>query len=607
MGLIENILFNNPDLFNFDSNLLTVDGTGHLKLIHVDQDFIEDFDNDTGFIYNVNEAEFIDGKVQQKARALLNEQTFAASFYTQLKAQLGLGDLTITGYNGATITDNKLDLSGGVANKYIIIDADQNADSQQTGCVMLKYIPNYSGSPSAIQYMFTIAKSSSDSTNMISVYHSSNGQIYIWCRDENTSTIFQAAKGVWSPTAGITYFIQFNYNFTNQSTGLYINGSLFGSLQTQNFTRSSDIGVLMLGRGTGALTNQNWFCDGLVYFSDKQLVVSDFPTNACPNYRYSETSVILLEMEHIGDGTIINYNSFSLTYGYLPRVLLEIGRSGNNLYWNGSTWVISNNSYAQATDPNTFNTNSDALPVEGENYGTHTIVFPETDNQNYVSQLVANMHIDAYGANNPYMETITPLSHEGLINFLATLSIIGLDNITFNLYKNNDLYWFNISAWEISNGGYAQSNIANDILANINTFTTIPINSNLRIYFHSEDGTTTPHISIIEIEYNFYGNAEDTINKCIVWGWQLDQEGNPDQTPFTIALNKDQVYYKNNTIITREIITVTPTLTGYWEAEVIENENMEVGSFYNWTFGTKVYALTVKNQSTDAFTNLQPI
>jgi hypothetical protein len=115
---------------------------------------------------------------------------------------------------------------------------------------------------------------------------------------------------------------------------------------------------------------------------------------------YEETSVILPEMYYSGDGFIKLLNAVTSTYAGSPKVLIEIERSGENLYWNGIEWVVSDGTYVQSTDFTTFNLHCTSLDVVDKKYGQFTIVFPDSNIISSMSLFTANMKV-LYFSDNP--------------------------------------------------------------------------------------------------------------------------------------------------------------------------------------------------------------
>src|SRR3990167_7383770 len=69
--------------------------------------------------------------------------TFAASYDNDINGSWGNGVLTGIATGGASVSGGKLVLTN--ATKYVQYAALNNADSLQTGCIRLKYTPNYTG------------------------------------------------------------------------------------------------------------------------------------------------------------------------------------------------------------------------------------------------------------------------------------------------------------------------------------------------------------------------------------------------------------------------------------------------------------------------------
>lgn len=585
----------NPEELQIENGLLK------LFLQSAELPFTEDFMDDTDSIYDSTKFEFSGGKGQQIARILTTDQTFAASFYSSINAQLGLGDLIGTAYGGATITNNMLDLST-VPAKYVIFDADLNADSQQMGCIMVKVIPNYSGNPVQPQYFFCICADINDATNLITVYHNNNGSLYIWIKDQNNNTIFQANEGIWNPIQGNTYFFQFNYDFNTGNTRLYINGVQFGVTHTQTCIRSSFINAFLIGRFVTTVTNQYWFCDGIAVFSIPQSVVSDFSINVCPNYTYPETQVILPEMEHTLDGSILSFESFETIEGNEPHYTLQIGRSGDYLYWNGLSWVVSNNTYDQANNVSIFNANVGSLLVLGEKYGQFACFFKEQDNQGFIDSLTANMVVNTYYiASNPSAISNISFQADGLEAIIAETVILGLDNIKWILIQDNTEYWFNGSIWIPSNGTYDESNFIGDIDANKESFLIEGYGKSikLKIFFHTDDGTTSPTFENISIDFNFYGDLPE-LTQVHIWGFLRD---------LFIAKENDIIQIRpswtigDKTIITGNWKIINTYNYGYFEAICTIEENF-IPDHLEWKIGNKIYKTDFVNKSNIKFSEL---
>jgi hypothetical protein len=311
-------------------------------------------------------------------------------------------------------------------------------------------------------------------------------------------------------------------------------------------------------------------------------------------------------MEHTGDGTIIDFNSFTTIEGGTPRYTLQIGRSGDYLYWNGTAWVVSDGSYAQSTDETTFNANVGSLPVSGEKYGQFKIHFTDTNTQSYVDKLTANMRVNnGYLTTNPTIEPTGSFEMDGLEGFVETATKSGSDEIKYILKKDNTWYYHNGTSWVVSNQSYSQSNTAVEIQTYKGSFTSTGISFKWRGFLHSGDGTDTPELDSLTISYDFFSSGE-SLNKCVVWGYAYDAEGDPSDDNIIIKLNAGVVKYKTETTIVNETITITPNSNnGYWEVELVENDNMANSVKYIFNFGKNgVFVRTVPNAASKNFYDL---
>ena len=577
--MILNYPFENITNYLFDSDEIEIDVISKhvgLKLNQIDVDFTEDFDDDIDFIYDDTKSQFNAGQIEQIYKRL-NDETFYASYNNNINGNRGDGILTGTAAGGASVDSGELDLSYDDT-RYVDYDADQNASSPQTGCIELKgYKPNYSGNPSSTQILFSISAGQGNSVNSITLLHYSSGQLHLDVIDKDGFGILSINFPAWSPTLDNPYDFSLNYNFTAGSTRLFIDGTQHGSILTQTGTRDSNINLLRIGnRYNGGFTS-NFKIDAILIFSTVQHTSNYTPDwSGLYDYDYAGNSVILPEMEHSGDGTIKLFNSFALNYSGSPRILLEIGRSVNKLYWNGSAWVVSNEDYSQATDPSDFITNCTSLPVSGENYGQFTIVFPDSNTQSSVSELTANMNVDIYLTTNPKIKPSTTIRTNDYQDIVATINTSGSDSATFTMEVNGvEKYWTG-SAWADSSG-YSQSNTFTEIDTNLSTLLSDISDVRWVMYLHSENGTTSPTCELITITYNFSGETPDTINLCEVW-WHM-AEGNK----VYIYLKNDGIKYKNNVLLRREDYNfeIEAPANKYCEVELPDTVNMQLDALGN--------------------------
>lgn len=194
-----------------------------------------------------------------------------------------------------------------------------------------------------------------------------------------------------------------------------------------------------------------------------------------------------------------------------------------------------------------------------------------------------------YAIDNPQLVCNATFRCEGIDAFVETKSASGSDEIKYILKKGTVKYYWSGAAWVVSDGTYAQANTAAEIETNKATFTTVGVTVEITVLFHSDDGSTTPEIDTLQVDYDFSGSAPDTIDTCIVWGYTIQTDTGPDVETVKVFLVNDAVQYKTNITIMRETYTLTPDSNGYWEVELVETDNMQRAEKYAFQIGDEYY------------------
>lgn len=487
---------------------------------------------------------------------------------------LSSGKLLCTGSNGLYYTDP---LIGNLSGNFV---------------VKFKYTPNYNTGPSTNVNLFTLTPVSG-LTNAVCIFNSPAGNnIRITCNGLSANSF-----DVWTPTLGQEYI--FEIICINNQISVYIDGVQIGGTKTITPGMANNSVRAWVGACATIYNNANGEFDDFIIYSTS---IQD-ENYTIPETIYSAASAVLPELEYTGVGTLLSFDTFSTTETGFPRYILQIDRSGDYVYWNGAAWVVSSETYAQGTSQTDFNNNCLLINVNGKIYGQFKILFGDSNNQSSVSVLEAILTSQIYPVTNPYIEPTIGIIMEELIVFSSLFISAGLDDIRYVLKKDNAYYYYNGTTWAISDGSYslATTNTLTEIQENVETFTTVGIVFKPRAFIHSETGQTTPKLDYINGQYDFFASAEN-IETCTVWGYNLNDGGSADASPFTIQLSQDAVKYKTSTILRNDIITVTPDpLTGYWDIQLIETENMGPGAFYNFIFGDKIYSKKIPNEASKKF------
>lgn len=495
--------YNDSADYDFPDTIDITGGKAQLKLLENNVDFTEDFADDTGHTYESDKSEFIGGLNRQIDKRPANA-VFYASYTNNENGSWGNGTLTGTLGGSASVHDGYLDSLDG----YVEYPVDNFASmTGNAGCIRFRASFNYSGAAPNVQYIIQTAPST------ISRVYLAHNDIYLQCYIFNNAgaLIYNMTFG-WTPTQDVIYNIEINWNATHAY--IFVNGQL----------EDEDTGTLDIGEPTlfriGGGSNTAFKIYNIAVFNTLQHSSNYTPSWAdFYDYVYLTTSDKIPEMEHTGDGSILAFNLLSLTYSGSPRILLEIGRSGDDLYWDGDSWEVSDGSYDQATDLITFNAHCDILDVIGGKYGQFTIVYPNSNTISAVSELTANMLVNiGYSTTNPLIKPKLTTKVDGLEDWDEVVEKTGSDDVKAIVELNGVNYYHNGVAWAVSSG-YSQSNSVAEILANKSSLLTEGYGKNFRVgrYLHSADGTTTPKLDTDTLSVNFSG-ISPTIKEIFIYG-----------------------------------------------------------------------------------------
>lgn len=195
--------------------------------------------------------------------------TFYCSFDDSINADYGLGNLTGIATGNASVSDGKLNLAYDDV-RYVDYNTTNNVDSQQTGCIRLKFTSNYSGSPSVDRTMFIISKAHADSKNLIHLRRRTTGMIQLYISDLDGTIIMNVDVGPWFPVVNNTYEFELNWDLTIGSTRLFIEGGQLGITITATGTRDSNIGIFRLGSNVAGVDKFNGWIDDVMVFNAVQ-------------------------------------------------------------------------------------------------------------------------------------------------------------------------------------------------------------------------------------------------------------------------------------------------------------------------------------------------
>jgi hypothetical protein len=610
MSFTKQYAFVDPNNYTFDSDLIefTESQKPRLKLSNnPGQDFVEDFADDTGHVYDSNAAEFVGGKYQQKDKQLENSQSWA-TYDNTIDLTFGPGTLTGNATNGASISGNRLDLAHSDV-RYVDYVATNNIIAVQTGAIRFKYTPNYSGSPTGDRTM--LYYSGTGNNNLLFIRHKGSGQLQVIIYNSSGVSIITVDLGAWSPTASTTYEMELNYDITVGATRLFVDGIQFGSTQINTGTRNSAITDLRVGSNVAGTDSSNFYIEDLIFFDTVQHTTNYTPGYTLEEYKYIEGYDTLPEMEYTGAGTLISFDSLTYTLTGSAKIALQIGRSGVWSYWNGATWATGDGTKDYMCSFSDFAANVGTLDIEGEIYGQFKIYFPDSNSQGDIDILTASLTAQIYSTANPTIEFEETITHEGLESFIETSTKTGSDEIKYILKKGSTNYYYNTvnEEWTESDGTYSQANTAVEIETNKATFTTIGVIMTMIAFLHSDDGTTTPLLTQVDVNYDFYSFDDTDTTKCLVYGWVKDENENPVENATVTAVPSVLKAIYGNNVNAQEQKSDTTDSNGYWEIELLES--VTNGVYYTFYFyydnHTEAFEKLVPNETSKKFGELEDI
>lgn len=452
------------------------------------------------------------------------QPTFYAGYDYVLNGDWGDGVLTGTAVGGAAISGGKLDLKYNDT-RYITYPALGNASTMvQEGCIRFKLTPNYNGTPASDRSLISIGTPGSGNNHILIRHLTGTGNLYVYIYDNTGVVRVNLNCGAWSPTSGTEYEIELNFNLTTGATRLFINGTQFGGTNTGTGTRDNTFTTIAVGSNINGSQTSNFEINDLLIFSHVKHTANYTPSwTGIRAYEYDADIITLPEMHYTGAGTLVSFDTFTPIDTNGPRYTLQIGRSGNYLYWDGGAWSISNNTYSQANPAATFAANIASISVLGEIYGQFRVY---TQNNIGSRQSADNINLSltaqTYSTTNPTIDIDLPVTAtatgQGVsawTNFSETVTEPGSDTVTFTLSDDNGVtykYWDG-GAWSVSSG-FAQSNDGPTIDTNIATFPRTASGMKVRVYLHSNDGTTTPNIANLDVDYDdyIYSTANPTVD-----------------------------------------------------------------------------------------------
>lgn len=481
-----------------------------------------------------------------------------------LASNYGLS-VTPTAFNGASIVGGTLDLTGST-NKWIQYSG--SVTPVQIGTIAFTYVPNYSGTPSAEQSMF-LAFGSNGNASGLYIYHNNDGNLHLTVKNSAGGVILAGISSAWAPVAGTPYVICAQIDVTNGATKLFVNGVQFGSTQTATGTRTAGVTV-NTGKDTDGVTgNANFKISGLAIYN----TIVPPPATPLSDTAYLSDTAVLPLFTYSGAGSVTAYTGFATTDA--NGVVYTL----NGKYWNGTAWVSSSGAYAQANSASVINANIASFPLS--NTLQVNAIYQAQNVQGSLTAVTVTYAGQTYPVSNPTIAPNSPLTADQLSAFTSVFTASGSDTVHFYLLINSTPYWWNGTAWVVSDGSFAQSNDAATIQTQSGS---LPISLGVFLtpyaLLHSATGATTPVLTSLTLTYDFFGEEPAGPNVCTIFGYIVDEQKNiiPNAK---VTITNPTSFFNQGLLQAQGAITVQTDSIGYFSITLAETTT--VNKQLTWT------------------------
>ncbi|MGD8305153.1 MAG: hypothetical protein PVF17_00735 [Ignavibacteria bacterium] len=294
-------------------------------------------------------------------------------FYSAFSSTIDTTWTFIDGYNltgvptgGASISGGWLDLKGDTVQYLDYAIAPGTIADPQNGAGRMVFKSNYSGSPSSIKVAFMTTRAHGDNRNLLAVFHNATGQLSVQIRDYQGNIIINQGLGVWSPVAGTEYEIEFNYDLDAGIQRLFIDGVQFGGTLSGTGTRDNNISLVRIGSGSDGAYASDFEVKDTIVFTEMQHTADYTPGETIAQTPYVITNPSFVTNNSLTADEIISFVENSTKTGN-DEIKYIIKRDDNYLYWDGSAWITSDETYSQSNTAIEISTNISSINNDDEN------------------------------------------------------------------------------------------------------------------------------------------------------------------------------------------------------------------------------------------------
>lgn len=211
------------------------------------------FDDSANYDFTASEIEVVGGEALLKSNTYADE-VFYAALSTNKDADRSTGSSTGTLVGTAAISGGFLNCKGGTI-AYVTYAGANALGVSNRGAMRVIYKPNYSGIPATARGIFILESTGGLIINEIQLNHAADGGLRYHFGNSSGGVIGSGLfGGVWSPTAGVEYELELNFDLTtNNNTELFVDGVSFGT-KALSGTRGDTVDLIIVG-ATVSLTS----------------------------------------------------------------------------------------------------------------------------------------------------------------------------------------------------------------------------------------------------------------------------------------------------------------------------------------------------------------
>ena len=555
-------------------NVTLLNGSAVLSRLNDPQSYVEDFADDTGFTLD-GDAEITGGVLQQKD-FFISPLFNALYLVNGLTADYAAGLAGVTNNVGSTAVDGN-GAAVFLGGQYIDYSPTSNVPGQ-VGTVNLVIERTYSGGAELHSY-FIQCLTVGSGLGAVNIYHeTSPGRLYI---ESYTSAgaVIDSFNTSFDPALGSINEIEYAWDYNVGTTYLFINGTLITARTGKTGSRGT-IGLFRVGANQHGSRLTKAKIHSITFWNTIQHTTSYTRKHAdYYNYFYKEAIIALPAVSY---ATAIN--GFKALTAFTATTETNSPRyTIGGYYWNGAAWAATNNTYATASSAADLNANLATYP---DFAGETSLIIKAFFQKSNVKASVSQIDLDYYGEVYETTGTLV-IDEEMQCEHFSYIDAQKTEptgtSLTFALYVDGSLKYWDGTAWVASDGSLAQTNDVSLLNEKADDLLTSPGVVKIYLLFTTTDNSKSASIDNL---IGVYHGAEvvTDVSTAMVYGYCKTADGEPiSGATVTIKTKVDdtlEYIEAGGAIIEKEDLTATTDADGYWSIRLIRTSQFDVPTFY---------------------------